>query len=319
MLYLTYNINWLPDGMGAQYQRIIGIIGIANYYNYIYVHNPIIKMAHLDTDDYLVNIENYFQIMNNYSNVNSIVYDNIYEENSPAVDTLINYDSKNKDKKILIKICFPYSICDANPIIYEKVMPRLRSLIIDKNLPFYNNDKTIKIAIHVRRGDVKLNVNGDRYTSINDIIKIIKFLRNKYTNCTFYIFTQIDETNKNEFDIFNNDNTVKIKANEDQLLTMKHLINADILVMCKSSFSYIAGCYNKNIVYYESFWHNPLSNWINIQNLYNNIEDNLVNKDNLQEMNNIEKFDSTMNNNSKNYILFYIVIIIIIYIILKLS
>ena len=36
MLYLTYNIDKQKDGMGAQYQRIIGIIGIAYYYNFIY-------------------------------------------------------------------------------------------------------------------------------------------------------------------------------------------------------------------------------------------------------------------------------------------
>ena len=318
MLYLTYNMGKLPDGMGAQYQRIIGIIGIANYYNYTYVHNPIIKMDHLTSDDYLGNIEQFFQIINNYSNINSIVYDNIYEEDNPSINTLTNYDNNNKNKNILIKIFFPFNICDAKPIVYEKVMPKLRSLLIDKNLPFYNNDETIKIALHLRRGDVKLNVNSDRYTPIDDIIKIINLLKNKYINCTFYIFTQIDETNKNEFDIFNNDDAIKIKANEDQLLTMNHLIHADVLVMCKSSFSYIAGCYNKNIIYYNPFWHSPLSSWINIQNLYNNIDDT-DDTEETKKMNNVEYFYSIVNNDSNDYILFFLIIIIIIYWIIKLS
>lgn len=37
--------------------------------------------------------------------------------------------------------------------------------------------------------------------------------------------------------------------------------------MCKSSFSYLAGMYNSNIVYYYDFWHKPLKHWININTI----------------------------------------------------
>jgi hypothetical protein len=42
---------------------------------------------------------------------------------------------------------------------------------------------------------------------------------------------------------------------------------ADILVIGKSSFSYVAGLYNTNTVYYFNFWHSPLNNWINVDEL----------------------------------------------------
>jgi hypothetical protein len=285
MLYLTYNIiNNESDGMGAQYQRIIGIIAIANYYNYKYVHSPIIHMEHIDNIGYLDKIEQFFQIINNYPNVNSFKYDNIYEEFDPSNETLINYNEQSTNKNILIKIQHPYKICDMNPFVYKKVMPILSDMIINKYLPFYKNDNKIKIAIHVRRGNVDNQTYNDRYTSLNDIINVINSLKIKYHNCSFYIFTQIDEKNKNEFDIFNNDKTIQIKANEDQLLTLNHLINADILVMCKSSFSYIAGLYNRNIVYYFDFWHSPLDNWINIKKL--NYSEEFTNILNLGKSNN---------------------------------
>ena len=261
MIYLTYDININNDGLGAQYQRIVGIICISHYYNFIYVHTPIEKMEHTNN---LNDIENFFQISNNYLNINSINYDEIFEENNPTIDDLIKYDTK---KNILVKIYLPYNICDANTDIYKKYMPKLYNILTNKYLPFYKNNNNKKIAIHVRRGDVTQTQNNSRYTSLDDIIKIIESFKIKYNNCSFYIFTQIDENNKNEFDIFNNDTSIQIKANEDLILTFNHLIHADILVICKSSFSYLAGLYNNNDVYYFNFWHNPLNNWININNL----------------------------------------------------
>ncbi len=302
MLYLTYNIKINPDGMGAQYQRVVGIICISLYYNFQYVHTPIIKMDHIEDMKYLNNIDNFFQISNNYPNVDSIVYDNIFEESNPTIDDLNKYNINNKN--ILVKIYLPYNICDNNTIVYETGMQRLRNILIDKNLPFYKNNYK-KIAIHIRRGDVKATVNENRYVPLDEIIKIINTFKKKYDNCSFYIFTQIDETNKNEFDIFNNDTMVQIKANEDILLTLNHLIHADILVLCKSSFSYLAGLYNNNTVYYFDFWHSKLSNWKNIN-----------------ELELIEKFTSSsifniMTNKILIYLYIFIIIVIIIWFIWK--
>ena len=38
MLYLTYDIHGMSDGLGSQYQKVIGIITIAMKYNLEYVH-----------------------------------------------------------------------------------------------------------------------------------------------------------------------------------------------------------------------------------------------------------------------------------------
>jgi hypothetical protein len=290
MLYLTYNTNIWNDGMGAQYQRIIGIICISYYYNFTYVHTPLLQMEHVNKE-YINTIDSFFQISNNYPNVNSITYDQIIEEENPSIDFLNQYNNSNK--KILIKIYLPFNICDNNPSIYKNNMYKFRNLIINKNLPFYNNNNT-KIAIHLRRGDVQSDSNSERYTSINDIINIIHIFKNKYPNSTFYIFTEINDNNKNEFDVFNNDPTINIKANEDVILTFNHLINADVLVICKSSFSYLAGLYNKNIVYYFDFWHSPLSNWINIKDLQNN-----------EHYTDLPK----INNFNFNYLIFFIIIL----------
>ena len=53
-------------------------------------------------------------------------------------------------------------------------------------------------------------------------------------------------------------------VNEGEFLTMVDLVSADILIMAKSSFSYIAGILSRGIVLYEPFWHNGLKRWINM-------------------------------------------------------
>ena len=61
-----------------------------------------------------------------------------------------------------------------------------------------------------------------------------------------------------------------------------HLVNANVLVLAKSSFSYLAGLYNQNIVYYIDFWHTPMPNWININNMDNeNINNENINNENI--------------------------------------
>jgi len=288
MLYLTYDINSMTDGMGAQYQRILGIICICEFYNIKYVHTKIKKMEHLDNLNYLNDIEEFFQIYNNFNSVESVFFDETFNEYNPSIDNLFKY--KNNEKNILVKIALPYNICENNIKIYENIMPKLKKLLKNNFLPFYKNNNNKKIAIHIRRGDVSNSQNTNRYVSIKEIIKIITYFKKLYNNCSFYLFTEIDNNNKNEFDIFNNDNSINIKANQDQILTLNHLINADILVICKSSFSYIAGLYNTNTVYYFDFWHTPLTNWKNINSIKT-----------------IETF-----NNSKNYKNYLIIILILI-------
>lgn len=267
MLYLTYDIDFQSDGMGAQYQRIIGIICIAEYYGYKYVHNPIQKMEHLDTQSYLKNIEDYFQIYKHYPNINDQKYDKVIEYDNPSADELSKHANANGNENILVKIHIPYNICDSNVAVYEKSVSNLRNMITNNSLPFYENNAGLNVAIHIRRGDVDSVTNAERYVSMDQLIQVVNVLKTKYNNSKIYIFTQITEKNKHEFDVFNGDNFIVIKDNEDILVTFNHLVNADVLVTCKSSFSYAAGLYNNNAVYYFDFWHSPLSNWISVNNI----------------------------------------------------
>ncbi len=306
MLYIANDITKNHDGLGAQYQKIVGVITIAMKYNLEYVYTKIEKMDHIEKS-YLQKIHDFFGIEKNYKHVNEYNYDNIYEENDPTDDIIKKYIDMSKNQINLLKINSPLNIVFNNDIsLLDKSINTLRIYLKMPELPYYNNISSDikKIAIHIRRGDVGENINSDRYISIEEYIKIIDKFNEMHSNCKIFILTEIDDKNKNEFDIItksNKYNNVKLLADIDTIESMGYMIKADILVVCKSSFSYLCGIYNKNIIYNFDFWHKPRFNWINVNKLLNT--------------NTIEKFTNT---NTDYTILFLIVLLLILlYIIYK--
>ena len=155
--YITYNTEILCNWLGAQYQRIVGVIALANKYDFQYVHTPIQNMEFVNTIEHLNEIENYFQIKNNYPNVNEFTYDQIIAIDNPSEDQLLHLSIVH-DKKVLIKMCLPYSILDKYPIYYNYGMEKLKS--IKQKIDVYDLSDTQNIAIHIRQGDVSPTENN---------------------------------------------------------------------------------------------------------------------------------------------------------------
>lgn len=266
MLYLKYNIH--TDGLGAQFQRIISILALAKKYNCQYIHESIKSFEHLSNENtnYVKLIDEYFQIHKLTANITEIKFDHIESfKGNITSEHMDYYKEKSKNLNILLMLDSSYIIFDKEPNDYDIIMPLLREIKQTIEIPEYNNvDKNI--AIHIRRGDVSQYSNNSRYVDLSYYQNIINKFADKYKNGSFFIFTEISNNNKDEFDNFiknNNNNNINIKlmADLDPLLTLEYLIKADVLFMSKSSFSYIAGLYNNNEVYYMDFWHSKLDRW----------------------------------------------------------
>ena len=74
------------------------------------------------------------------------------------------------------------------------------------------------------------------------------------------IHSQGDEFNFSNFKGYN----IDISLNKPIEETFTDLVNSDILVISKSSFSYTAGLLCDGIVYYLPFWHKPKKTWITL-------------------------------------------------------
>ena len=270
MLYLKYNIY--VDGMGAQFQRIISILALAKKYNCQYIHESIKSFEHISNDatNYVELIDEYFQIDKLNANITGIKFDNVeFFKGNTIIEQMEYYKEKSKNLNILLILDHAYNIFDKKPNDYEIIMPLLREIKQTLYLPEYNKSNK-NIAIHIRRGDVSQYSNNNRYVDLSCYQTIINKLADKYKNGDLFIFTEISNNNKEEFENFiiknkNNNINIKLMADLDILLTLEYLIKADVLVMSKSSFSYIAGLYNNNEIYYMDFWHSKLDRWNSIE------------------------------------------------------
>jgi hypothetical protein len=263
------------EGVGAQYQRIIGLLGIAKKHGLKFVHRKI-TVGHNYEDDLLWD-EKWDDIFN-IKSINSIV--EIDKENTTTNKEVVKlFNVSNNDIDMIIKnpdkiysITLPFNIVDNAPNIYYNI---IRNDIINAynnsnyELSLFDNDRK-NIVIHIRvlnefDNEIETiqyeNLIGIRYTSYEHYMILINKLRIIYPNYNIHIISQ-KNISLHYKDIEKIEN-IKLHLDIDSKKSFHHMCNADILVIAKSSFSYLAAIYNKNKVIFFPFWHAPLDNWQN--------------------------------------------------------
>lgn len=136
-----------------------------------------------------------------------------------------------------------------------------------EDVTFYESG-FFNIAVHVRRGDI-VGTDGkvveeyrQRWLSIDYYLEILDTLTELLTNedLRIYIFSQGNKEDFKEFDKYQN---VSYCLDESEQETFGNLVNSDLLVMGKSSFSYDAALIQRGIrIYPNSFWGTcPESKW----------------------------------------------------------
>ena len=150
----------------------------------------------------------------------------------------------------------------------------------------------LNIAIHKRhtRGNkykpgMDLNSPNSRITFNKFYLDIIEKINNHFKNhnsnkkINFMLFTDGNKSDFPELTFNNESNTAQyknIKINlmmgTDSMETIHYFANADILIMDKSSFSFIGALYNTNTIINNPYWDKSLSKWIDINNInYDNL------------------------------------------------
>ncbi len=146
-----------------------------------------------------------------------------------------------------------HGFAERNPDLYGQLADEFRDRLA---LPLRSFEAPT-IAVHVRRGDVVgETAHAPRLTDNATILRNIKRVQRDHPRHRVVIFSQGVESDFGPLaDI------CAFELNSDVLETISALIAADCLIMAKSSLSYVAGLLSKGSVYYEPFWHGPLSSW----------------------------------------------------------
>ena len=236
-MYITNKTR--TDGFGAQYQCIIFTILFADLMGLEFVYTPFEKMEHNYDDDsnFLEKKEKLINILNNYKNKKDVEPEKIKDFD---IGHIYNTVESNLD------------YCLSTETFYK-----IRKLFHDNKT---NIIKEKTLNIHIRRPN-KFDIGDYGYTEDEYFLNILKKIQLNHPDIKkIKIHSQGDEFN---FSRFNNQN-IDICLNKPIEETFTDLVNSDILVMSKSSFSYTAGLLCDGIVYYLPFWHKPRKTWITL-------------------------------------------------------
>jgi hypothetical protein len=147
---------------------------------------------------------------------------------------------------------------DSHAGFYSLIQPALfRKYQQCPRQPWIQNDR-LKVAIHIRRGDVGER-DVERFTPNATVLQRMEQVSRALASIPheMHVFS---EGRRDDFGPIG-DRAV-LHLNGDVFECLHNLIAADIFLMAKSSFSYIAALLARGIVIYTPFWHAPLRQWV---------------------------------------------------------
>jgi hypothetical protein len=287
---VTYANDKLTDGVGAQLQRIYGVYAISRFLGLTYFHSPLIHVGYQGLraleNGSLSPDPNFDDPFNALFTIPSDVelperYD-VVEIDNATIDGLRRH-AESASRPTLARLTLPHSITDQCPDSYE---------VCKAISPFSHlrNDGVLKIAVHVRRGEIFAN-NPTRLLPnsyyLNVAKNIVGILERQGFDYQIELHTEVstreivvhpghpllhNEISKpviinaslnqiEDFDVL--PHLVK-RINEPTIDCLCRIATADIIVISRSSFSYVAAILSnpKAIVIFHPFWHAAMSSWI---------------------------------------------------------
>jgi len=301
-IYITYDNIKKQDGVGAQLQRIFGIYSISQKFRLGYIHSPIIntaeELAHnISSESELNDLLNQVNSTYVFPSSKRIEFDEvIYIHNiTSKILAIIFMKSVLQRRRFLLKVCLPFGIMDKHPDWYEYSGSYMRSKRSNKE-----NYAQKKIVVHVRYGYKPIKgknvASAPRFLPLSYYPQALKNLlkrENLSIDSKILIHTDIPnwsgqwkpfqesklselsaigyEVNEDVLSFegidlksryFSDFTNVEVKYCAPLLETLDDLIAADVLLMSRSSFSYVAGIINSKSVYMPRLHgHSKLKRW----------------------------------------------------------
>jgi hypothetical protein len=292
---LTYDNAKMTDGAGAQLQRIYGTYAISRLLGASYFHTPLGRVDYQGFSALERNVIDpaYHQQFNDLFQIESDVMpsDKFHKIELPNISMEIirllvgMIDAGATDgRPCLVQLAVPYGIADQCPDCYKACRE------ISPFASPVSKNRALRVALHVRRGEL-LVVDSDRILPNAYYVRVAQNLTDLFE--TLGIDYQIElhtETATAEFivqpsypgiadriaatavrpdmcrlDEFSVLPNLVRYINEPAIDCLRQLATADILVMSRSSFSYVGAILNRTgIILCYPFWHSSPSWWLTV-------------------------------------------------------
>jgi hypothetical protein len=294
---LTYDSERYTDGAGPQLHRIYGIYSVARLLGVPYLHTPLSRVDYQGMIA-LQDNANAPQFHHPFNDLFHIESDQPPPGELQEVRTIhLSLDAVGEYAKAfdhnetggrpyLIRLAMPYHIADVYPDCYE---------VCKRISPFPAqpcSGRPLRVAIHVRRGEL-LVLDSDRMLPnayyVNTARNVARELEALQIDYRIEVHTEMptkqfvvepghhgigDRIGKaspidpamcslDEFNVLPN---LVLCVNDTAIECLRKLATADILIMSRSSFSYVAAILNRNgIALQHPFWHPALPGWITVE------------------------------------------------------
>lgn len=232
---MSFYIEIEPNGFGATYQSTMYGLALCRKYGWDFRFKP---------------------------------YQNIHHDNdAEKCNDFIGFKKYKTPDKKSINIPYNHHLYGSKyeELFNDEIINEIRKNYYSTPKP--DNPYKNYVAIHIRRGDVNVKDHPDRWIDNNFYLNYIEKIKSKFPNKKIIICSQ---GNLDNFKVIKNLNTdIIFDLIDDPLRHFNILVNADVLVPCLSSFSFIAGLLNKNIVLNDiynkfKFWHKHPLKWVSI-------------------------------------------------------
>jgi len=296
-LVLTYD-NTRRDGVGAQLHRIYGIYAISRLLGASYLHSPLAGvgyqgLAALEEDAFDPGFHHEFNELFQIKSDAPLAED-VHTVYLPSISIAVvqqlaaMFDTRRRGGgPTLVRIVMPFGIADRYPDCYE---------VCKEISPFpplvpVREGRTVRVAVHVRRGELFV-VDADRMLPNGYYIavaqRIARVLEAAGRDYQLELYTEVPSAEfvvgperhgissritapvvltpemcrLEEFNVLPN---LVHRLNGRAIECIRGLATADILVMSRSSLSYLGAILNRSgIVLYHPFWHRAPSSWMTV-------------------------------------------------------
>ncbi len=229
------------EGAGSQAHMIMRAIYFAEVCGLTYLHAPFRAIAHGNRPmtDWVEAWERHFNLGWGEHPMGN--------ETRDAVNFAANFDTLTR--------CFGVEGQENLP---AGIIPKFRQKYYSNKTP--RSDAVLTVGVHVRQGDVLLK-NPQMWTRMSDVATTIADVKSAVESAAVDYVIRIFSDGKPEDFAELERAGAELFLNADPIWTMSELIEADILVMAKSAFSYVAGLISDGIKLYEPFYQG-FDDWI---------------------------------------------------------
>jgi hypothetical protein len=243
------------DGVGMQTLARMSGLNFAKAFGACYVDAPFEWLGHCDRDmtDWVSAWENLFNLGEGERTMSAPGLTLV-----PYIDYFRGATTLTPNAVLCFQQCFWLGRKD--PDSFTAIIPSLRRKYGLRPAPAAN--RPLVAAVHVRRGDITPGRPAGRYTKNGVIVRSMRDLQSVISDlgltCEFHLHS---EGEPKEFQCFA-ELGCALHLNADALWTMRQLIEADVLLMSKSSFSYVAALINAGVKLYEPCMNPGLTEWV---------------------------------------------------------